>query len=197
MKKVLIKGKEFYKLDKKENRTINIFKMDTKFPFGREIIIKQIRIKNRTHLDKIISIYTLGNRVLSYNFDQEIFKWYHKDNIQPLNKRDTTLDELMNYIEFADIDDEEITDSLIENKYSIEEDYLHSQIMEFYYPYVNVYGEDNTTEKEIILEDLRDMSLNEFRTSKDEFTNYDYACVAIKIILEITKYFNLTFIKNK
>ena len=197
MKKVLIKGKEFYKLDQKENRTVNIFKMDTKFPFGREIIIKQIRIKNRTHLDKIISIYTLGNRVLSYNFDQEIFKWYHKDNIQPLNKRDTTLDELMNYIEFADIDDEEITDSLIENKYSIEEDYLHSQIMGFYYPYVNSYGKDNSTEKEIILEDLRDMSLNEFTTSKDEFTNYDYACVAIKIILEITEYFNLTFIKNK
>lgn len=191
MKKVLIKGKEFYKLDKGENRTINIFKMDTSYPFGREI-----RIKNRTHLDKIISIYTLGNRVLSYNFDQEIFKWYHKDDIQPLIKKNVSLDELTNYIEYTDIDDEEITDSLIENKYSIEEDYLHSQIMEFYYPYVNVYGKDNTTEKEIILEDLRYMSLDEFRTSKDEFTNYDYACVAIKIILEIVGFFNLSFIKK-
>ena len=192
MKKVLIKGKEFYKLDCEENRMVDIFKMDTVYPFGREI-----RTKNPTCGNKIISIYTLGYQVLIYNFDQEIFKWYNKDDIQPLNKRDTTLDELTNYIEFADIDDEEITDSLIENKYSIEEDYLHSQIMGFYYPYVNSYGEDNSTEKEIILEDLRYMSLDEFRTSKDEFTNYDYACVAIKIILEITKYFNLTFIKNE
>ena len=191
MKKVLIKGKEFYKLDKEENRTINIFKMDTKFPFGREI-----RIKNRIHLDKIISIYALGNRVLSYNFDQEIFKWYHKDDIRPLIERNVSLDELTNYIGYADIDDEEITDSLIENKYSIEEDYLHSQIMEFYYPYVNSYGEDNSTEKEIILEDLKYMSLDEFRTLKDEFTNYDYACVAIKIILEIVGFFNLSFIKK-
>ena len=192
MKKVLIRGKEFYKLDQKENRTINIFKMDTKFPFGREI-----RNKNGNYGNKIISVYSLGEQILTYNFGKEMFEWHHKDDIQPLNKRDTTLDELTNYIEFADIDDEEITDSLIENKYSIEEDYLHSQIMGFYYPYVNSYGEDNSTEKEIILEDLRYMSLDEFRTSKDEFTNYDYACVAIKIILEITEYFNLTFIKNE
>ena len=193
MKKVLIKGKEFYKLDTEENRMVDIFKMDTVYPFGREI-----RTKNPTCGNKIISIYTLGYQVLIYNFGKEMFKWYHKDDIQPLITRNVSLDELTNYIECAaDIDDEEITDSLIENKYSIEEDYLHSQIMEFYYPYVNVYGEDNTTEKEIILEDLRYMSLDEFRTSKDEFTNYDYACVAIKIILEMLKYFNLTFIKNK
>ena len=191
MKKVLIKGKEFYKLDKKETRTINIFKMDTSYPFGREI-----RNKNRTYGDKIISIYTLGDRVLTYGFEEEMFKWYHKDDIRPLIERNVSLDELTNYIEYADNDDEEITDSLIENKYSIEEDYLHSQIMEFYYPYVNVYGEDNTTEKEIILEDLRYMSLDEFRTSKDEFTNYDYACVAIKIILEIVGFFKLSFTKN-
>ena len=192
MKKVLIKGKEFYKLDENEHRMVDIFKMDTVYPFGREI-----RTKNPTCGNKIISIYTLGYQVLIYNFGKEMFKWYHKDDIRPLIERNVSLDELTNYIEYADNDDEEITDSLIENKYSIEEDYLHSQIMEFYYPYVNVYGEDNTTEKEIILEDLRYMSLDEFRTSKDEFTNYDYACVAIKIILEMLKYFNLTFIKNK
>ena len=192
MKKVLIKGKEFYKLDTEENRMVDIFKMDTVYPFGREI-----RTKNPTCGNKIISIYTLGYQVLIYNFGKEMFKWYHKDDIRPLIERNVSLDELMNYIEYADNDDEEITDSLIENKYSIEEDYLHSQIMEFYYPYVNVYGEDNTTEKEIILEDLRYMSLDEFRTSKDEFTNYDYACVAIKIILEIVEFFKLSFIKNK
>lgn len=193
MKKVLIKGKEFYKLSKEENRMFNIFEMDIKYPFGREI-----RNKNKIYEDKIISIYTLGNRVLAYNFEVENFKWYHKDDIRSLIKKDVTLDELTNYIECAAYtDDEEITDSLIESKYSIEDDYLHPRIMEFYYPYVNSYGEDNSTEKEIILEDLRYMSLDEFRTSKDEFTNYDYACVAIKIILEITEYFNLTFIKNK
>ena len=191
MKKVLIKGKEFYKLDENENRMVDIFKMDTVYPFGREI-----RTKNPTCGNKIISIYTLGYQVLIYNFGKEMFKWYHKDDIRPLIERNVSLDELTNYIEYADNDDEEITDSLIENKYSIEEDYLHSQIMEFYYPYVNVYGEDNTTEKEIILEDLRYMSLDEFRTSKDEFTNYDYACVAIKIILEIVGFFKLSFIKN-
>lgn len=191
MKKVLIKGKEFYKLDTEENRMVDIFKMDTVYPFGREI-----RTKNPTCGNKIISIYTLGYQVLIYNFGKEMFKWYHKDDIRPLIERNVSLDELTNYIEYADNDDEEITDSLIENKYSIEEDYLHSQIMEFYYPYVNVYGEDNTTEKEIILEDLRYMSLDEFRTSKDEFTNYDYACVAIKIILEIVGFFKLSFIKN-
>ena len=191
MKKVLIKGKEFYKLDCEENRMVDIFKMDTVYPFGREI-----RTKNPTCGNKIISIYTLGYQVLIYNFGKEMFKWYHKDDIRPLIERNVSLDELTNYIEYADNDDEEITDSLIENKYSIEEDYLHSQIMEFYYPYVNVYGEDNTTEKEIILEDLRYMSLDEFRTSKDEFTNYDYACVAIKIILEIVGFFKLSFIKN-
>lgn len=191
MKKVLIKGKEFYKLDENENRMVDIFKMDTVYPFGREI-----RTKNPTCGNKIISIYTLGHQVLIYNFGKEMFKWYHKDDIRPLIERNVSLDELTNYIEYADNDDEEITDSLIENKYSIEEDYLHSQIMEFYYPYVNVYGEDNTTEKEIILEDLRYMSLDEFRTSKDEFTNYDYACVAIKIILEIVGFFKLSFIKN-
>ena len=191
MKKVLIKGKEFYKLDTEENRMVDIFKMDTVYPFGREI-----RTKNPTCGNKIISIYTLGDRVLTYSFEVEMFKWYHKDDIRPLIERNVSLDELTNYIEYADNDDEEITDSLIENKYSIEEDYLHSQIMEFYYPYVNVYGEDNTTEKEIILEDLRYMSLDEFRTSKDEFTNYDYACVAIKIILEIVGFFKLSFIKN-
>ena len=191
MKKVLIEGKEFYKLDTEENRMVDIFKMDTVYPFGREI-----RTKNPTCGNKIISIYTLGYQVLIYNFGKEMFKWYHKDDIRPLIERNVSLDELTNYIEYADNDDEEITDSLIENKYSIEEDYLHSQIMEFYYPYVNVYGEDNTTEKEIILEDLRYMSLDEFRTSKDEFTNYDYACVAIKIILEIVGFFKLSFIKN-
>ena len=191
MKKVLIKGKEFYKLDTEENRMVDIFKMDTVYPFGREI-----RTKNPTCGNKIISIYTLGYQVLIYNFGKEMFKWYHKDDIRPLIERNVSLDKLTNYIEYADNDDEEITDSLIENKYSIEEDYLHSQIMEFYYPYVNVYGEDNTTEKEIILEDLRYMSLDEFRTSKDEFTNYDYACVAIKIILEIVGFFKLSFIKN-
>ena len=191
MKKILIKGKEFYKLDENENRMVDIFKMDTVYPFGREI-----RTKNPTCGNKIISIYTLGYQVLIYNFGKEMFKWYHKDDIRPLIERNVSLDELTNYIEYADNDDEEITDSLIENKYSIEEDYLHSQIMEFYYPYVNVYGEDNTTEKEIILEDLRYMSLDEFRTSKDEFTNYDYACVAIKIILEIVGFFKLSFIKN-
>ena len=191
MKKVLIKGKEFYKLDTEENRMVDIFKMDTVYPFGREI-----RTKNPTCGNKIISIYTLGYHVLIYNFGKEMFKWYHKDDIRPLIERNVSLDELTNYIEYADNDDEEITDSLIENKYSIEEDYLHSCIMEFYYPYVNVYGEDNTTEKEIILEDLRYMSLDEFRTSKDEFTNYDYACVAIKIILEIVGFFKLSFIKN-
>ena len=193
MKKVLIEGKEFYKLDKKETRTINIFKMDTSYPFGREI-----RNKNRTYGDKIISIYTLGYQVLTCNFEKEMFEWYHKDDIQPLITRNVSLDELTNYIKCAAvIDDEEITDSLIEYNYSIENDYLRPRILEFYYPYVKAYGEDNSTEKEIILEDLRYMSLNEFRTSKDEFTNYDYACVAIKIILEITEYFNLTFIKNK
>ena len=192
MKKVLIKGKEFYKLDTEENRMVDIFKMDTVYPFGREI-----RTKNPTCGNKIISIYTLGYQVLIYNFGKEMFKWYHKDDIRPLIERNVSLDELTNYIEYADNDDEEITDSLIENKYSIEEDYLHSQIMEFYYPYVNVYGEDNTTEKEIILEDLRYMSLDEFRTSKDEFTNYDYACVTIRIILEILGFFKLSFIKNK
>ena len=191
MKKILIKGKEFYKLDENENRMVDIFKMDTVYPFGREI-----RTKNPTCGNKIISIYTLGYQVLIYNFGKEMFKWYHKDDIRPLIERNVSLDELTNYIEYADNDDEEITDSLIENKYSIEEDYLHSQIMEFYYPYVNVYGKDNTTEKEIILEDLRYMSLDEFRTSKDEFTNYDYACVAIKIILEIVGFFKLSFIKN-
>ena len=192
MKKILIKGKEFYKLDENENRMVDIFKMDTVYPFGREI-----RTKNPTCGNKIISIYTLGYQVLTCNFEKEMFKWYHKDDIRPLIERNVSLDELTNYIEFADIDDEEITDSLIENKYSIEEDYLHSQIMGFYYPYVNSYGEDNSTEKEIILEDLRYMSLDEFRTSKDEFTNYDYACVAIKIILEIVEFFKLSFIKNK
>ena len=191
MKKVLIKGEEFHKSDTEENRMVDIFKMDTVYPFGREI-----RTKNPTCGNKIISIYTLGYQVLIYNFGKEMFKWYHKDDIRPLIERNVSLDELTNYIEYADNDDEEITDSLIENKYSIEEDYLHSQIMEFYYPYVNVYGEDNTTEKEIILEDLRYMSLDEFRTSKDEFTNYDYACVAIKIILEIVGFFKLSFIKN-
>lgn len=193
MKKVLIKGKEFYKLDQKENRTVNIFKMDTKFPFGREI-----RNKNGNYGNKIISVYSLGEQILTYNFGKEMFEWHHKDDIQPLITRNVSLDELTNYIECAaDIDDEEITDSLIEYNYSIENDYLRPRILEFYYPYVKAYGEDNSTEKEIILEDLRDMSLNEFRTSKDEFTNYDYACVAIKIILEITEYFNLTFIKNE
>lgn len=191
MKKVLIKGKEFYKLDENENRMVDIFKMDTVYPFGREI-----KTKNPTYGNKIISIYTLGYQVLTYNFGKEMFKWYHKDDIRPLIKRNVSLDELTNYIEYADIDDEEITDSLIENKYSIEEDYLHLQIMEFYYPYVNVYGKDNTTEKEIILEDLRYMSLDEFRTSKDEFTNYDYTCVAIKILLEIVGFFDLSFIKK-
>lgn len=192
MKKVLIKGKEYFQLDEKEKRMFNIFEMDIKYPFGREI-----RNKNKIYEDKIISIYTLGNRVLAYNFEEENFKWYLKDDIRSLIKKDVTLDELTNYIECeTDIDSDEITDSLIESKYSIENDYLHPRIMEFYYPYVNAYGKDNTTEKEIILEDLRDMSLNEFRTSKDEFTNYDYACVAIKIILEIVEYFNLTFIKN-
>ena len=192
MKKVLIKGKEFYKLDCEENRMFNIFEMDIKYPFGREI-----RTKNPTCGNKIISIYTSGYQVLIYNFGKEMFKWYHKDDIRPLIERNVSLDELTNYIEYADNDDEEITDSLIEYNYSIENDYLRPRILEFYYPYVKAYGEDNSTEKEIILEDLRDMSLNEFRTSKDEFTNYDYACVAIKIILEITEYFNLTFIKNK
>ena len=193
MKKVLIKGKEFYKLDQKETRTINIFKMDTDYPFGREI-----RNKNRTYGDKIISIYTLGDRVLTYGFEEEMFKWYHKDNIRPLAKANVSLDDLVHYIECAAfIDDEDITDVLVNTRYSIEDEDIHSCIMEFYYPYVNVYGEDNTTEEEIILKDLRYMSLDEFRTSKDEFTNYDYACVAIKIILEMLKYFNLTFIKNK
>ena len=192
MKKVLIKGKEFYKLDCEENRMFNIFEMDIKYPFGREI-----RNKNGNYGNKIISVYSLGEQILTYNFGKEMFEWHHKDDIQPLITRNVSLDELTNYIECAaDIDDEEITDSLIEYNYSIEEDYLHSQIMEFYYPYVNVYGEDNTTEKEIILEDLRYMSLDEFRTSKDEFTNYDYACVAIKIILEIVGFFKLSFIKN-
>ena len=193
MKKVLIKGKEFYKLDKKENRTINIFKMDTSYPFGREI-----RNKNRTYGDKIISIYTLGDRVLTYSFEVEMFKWYHKDNIRPLAKANVSLDDLVHYIECAAvIDDEDITDVLVNTRYSIEDEDMHSYMMEIYYPYVNVYGEDNTTEKDIFLEDLRDMSLNEFRTSKDEFTNYDYACVAIKIILEIIGFFKLSFIKNK
>ena len=192
MKKVLIKGKEFYKLDCEENRMFNIFEMDIKYPFGREI-----RNKNGNYGNKIISVYSLGEQILAYNFGKEMFEWYHKDDIQPLIKRNVSLDELTNYIECeTDIDSDEITDSLIESKYSIENDYLHPRIMEFYYPYVNAYGKDNTTEKEIILEDLRDMSINEFRTSKDEFTNYDYACVAIKIILEIVEYFNLTFIKN-
>ena len=193
MKKVLIKGKEFYKLDQKENRTINIFKMDTSYPFGREI-----RNKNRTYGDKIISIYTLGDQVLTYSFGEEMFEWYHKDNIRPLAKANVSLDDLVHYIECAAvIDDEDITDVLVNTRYSIEDEDIHECIMEFYYPYVNVYGEDNTTEEEIILKDLRYMSLDEFRTSKDEFTNYDYACVEIKIILEMLKYFNLTFIKNK
>ena len=193
MKKVLIEGKEFYKLDKKETRTINIFKMDTSYPFGREI-----RNKNRTYGDKIISIYTLGDRVLTYSFEVEMFKWYHKDNIRPLAKANVSLDDLVHYIECAAvIDDEDITDVLVNTRYSIEDEDIHSCIMEFYYPYVNVYGEDNTTEEEIILKDLRYMSLDEFRTSKDEFTNYDYACVAIKIILEIVEFFKLSFIKNK
>ena len=192
MKKVLIEGKEFYKLDKKETRTINIFKMDTSYPFGREI-----RNKNRTYGDKIISIYTLGDRVLTYSFEVEMFKWYHKDNIRPLAKANVSLDDLVHYIECAAvIDDEDITDVLVNTRYSIEDEDIHSCIMEFYYPYVNVYGEDNTTEEEIILKDLRYMSLDEFRTSKDEFTNYDYACVAIKIILEIVGFFKLSFIKN-
>ena len=192
MKKVLIEGKEFYKLDKKETRTINIFKMDTSYPFGREI-----RNKNRTYGDKIISIYTLGDRVLTYSFEVEMFKWYHKDNIRPLAKANVSLDDLVHYIECAAvIDDEDITDVLVNTRYSIEDEDIHSCIMEFYYPYVNVYGEDNTTEEEIILKDLRYMSLDEFRTSKDEFTNYDYACVAIKIILEIVEFFKLSFIKN-
>ena len=192
MKKVLIEGKEFYKLDKKETRTINIFKMDTSYPFGREI-----RNKNRTYGDKIISIYTLGDRVLTYSFEVEMFKWYHKDNIRPLAKANVSLDDLVHYIEYAAvIDDEDITDVLVNTRYSIEDEDIHSCIMEFYYPYVNVYGEDNTTEEEIILKDLRYMSLDEFRTSKDEFTNYDYACVAIKIILEIVGFFKLSFIKN-
>lgn len=192
MKKVLIEGKEFYKLDKKETRTINIFKMDTSYPFGREI-----RNKNRTYGDKIISIYTLGDRVLTYSFEVEMFKWYHKDNIRPLAKANVSLDDLVHYIECAAvIDDEDITDVLVNTRYSIEDEDIHSCIMEFYYPYVNSYGEDNSTEKEIILEDLRYMSLDEFRTSKDEFTNYDYACVAIKIILEIVGFFKLSFIKN-
>ena len=193
MKKVLIEGKEFYKLDKKETRTINIFKMDTSYPFGREI-----RNKNRTYGDKIISIYTLGDRVLTYSFEVEMFKWYHKDNIRPLAKANVSLDDLVHYIECAAvIDDEDITDVLVNTRYSIEDEDIHSCIMEFYYPYVNVYGKDNTTEEEIILKDLRYMSLDEFRTSKDEFTNYDYACVAIKIILEIVEFFKLSFIKNK
>ena len=193
MKKVLIEGKEFYKLDKKETRTINIFKMDTSYPFGREI-----RNKNRTYGDKIISIYTLGDRVLTYGFEEEMFKWYDKDNIRPLAKANVSLDDLVHYIECAAvIDDEDITDVLVNTRYSIEDEDIHSCIMEFYYPYVNVYGEDNTTEEEIILKDLRYMSLDEFRTSKDEFTNYDYACVAIKIILEIVGFFKLSFIKNK
>ena len=193
MKKVLIKGKEFYKLDTEENRMVDIFKMDTVYPFGREI-----RTKNPTCGNKIISIYTLGYQVLIYNFGKEMFKWYHKDNIRPLAKANVSLDDLVHYIECAAvIDDEDITDVLVNTRYSIEDEDIHSCIMEFYYPYVNVYGEDNTTEEEIILKDLRYMSLDEFRTSKDEFTNYDYACVAIKIILEMLKYFNLTFIKNK
>ena len=193
MKKVLIKGKEFYKLDNEENRMVNIFKMDTDYPFGREI-----RIKNRTYGDKIISIYTLGDQVLTYSFGEEMFEWYHKDNIRPLAKANVSLDDLVHYIECAAVnDDEDITDVLVNTRYSIEDEDIHSCIMEFYYPYVNVYGKDNTTEEEIILKDLRYMSLDEFRTSKDEFTNYDYACVAIKIILEIVEYFNLTFIKNE
>ena len=193
MKKVLIEGKEFYKLDKKETRTINIFKMDTSYPFGREI-----RNKNRTYGDKIISIYTLGDRVLTYSFEVEMFKWYHKDNIRPLAKANVSLDDLVHYIECAAvIDDEDITDVLVNTRYSIEDEDIHSCIMEFYYPYVNVYGEDNTTEEEIILKDLRYMSLDEFRTSKDEFTNYDYVCVTIRIILEILGFFKLSFIKNK
>ena len=193
MKKVLIEGKEFYKLDKKETRTINIFKMNTSYPFGREI-----RNKNRTYGDKIISIYTLGDRVLTYSFGEEMFKWYHKDNIRPLAKANVSLDDLVHYIECAAVnDDEDITDVLVNTRYSIEDEDIHSCIMEFYYPYVNSYGKDNSTEKEIILEDLRYMSLDEFRNSKDKFTNYDYACVAIKIILEMLKYFNLTFIKNE
>ena len=193
MKKVLIEGKEFYKLDCEENRMFNIFEMDIKYPFGREI-----RNKNGNYGNKIISVYSLGEQILTYNFGKEMFEWHHKDDIQPLITRNVSLDELTNYIKCAAvIDDEEITDSLIEYNYSIENDYLRPRILEFYYPYVKAYDEDNYTEKEIILEDLRDMSLNEFRTSKDEFTNYDYACVAIKIILEITKYFNLTFIKNE
>ena len=180
-------------MDKKETRTINIFKLETCYPFGREI-----RNNNRTYGDKIISIYTLGDRVLTYSFEVEMFKWYHKDNIRPLAKANVSLDDLVHYIECAAvIDDEDITDVLVNTRYSIEDEDIHSCIMEFYYPYVNVYGEDNTTEEEIILKDLRYMSLDEFRTSKDEFTNYDYACVAIKIILEMLKYFNLTFIKNE
>ena len=193
MEKVLIEGKEFYKLNKKETRTINIFKMDTSYPFGREI-----RNKNKTYGDKIISIYTLGDRVLTYGFEEEMFKWYHKDNIRPLAKANVSLDDLVHYIECAAfIDDEDITDVLVNTRYSIEDEDIHSCIMEFYYPYVNVYGEDNTTEEEIILEDLKNMSLDEFRTSKDEFTNYDYACVTIRIILEILGFFKLSFIKNK
>ena len=193
MKKVLIEGKEFYKLDKKETKTINIFKMDTSYPFGREI-----RNKNRTYGDKIISIYTLGDRVLTYSFEVEMFKWYHKDNIRPLAKANVSLDDLVHYIECTAVnDDEDITDVLVNTRYSIEDEDIHSCIMEFYYPYVNVYGKDNTTEEEIILEDLKNMSLDEFRTSKDEFTNYDYACVTIRIILEILGFFKLSFIKNK
>lgn len=191
MKKVLIKGKEFYKLDENENRMVDIFKMDTVYPFGREI-----KTKNPTYGNKIISIYTLGYRVLTYNFGKEMFKWYHKDDIRPLIERNVSLNELILCVICSEANKKEIPNSLTENKYSIEEDYLHSQIMEFYYPYVNVYGKDNTTEKEIILEDLEYMSLDEFRTSKDEFTNYDYACVAIKIILEIVGFFNLSFIKK-
>lgn len=191
MKKVLIKGKEFYKLDENENRMVNIFKMDTVYPFGREI-----RTKNGNCEDIIISIYTLGYQVLTYNLETEMFKWYHKDDILPLIKKNIRLAELTLYIICSETNNTEILDSLIENKYSIEEDNLHSQIMKFYYPYVNVYDEDNTTEKDIILEDLKYMSLDEFRTSKDEFTNYDYACIAIKIILEIVGFFNLSFIKK-
>lgn len=191
MKKVLIKGKEFYKLDENENRMVNIFKMDTVYPFGREI-----RTKNGNCEDIIISIYTLGYQVLTYNLETEMFKWYHKDDILPLIKKNIRLAELTLYIVCSETNNTEILDSLIENKYSIEKDNLHSQIMKFYYPYVNVYDEDNTTEKEIILDDLKYMSLDAFRTSKDEFTNYDYACIAIKIILEIVGFFNLSFIKK-
>lgn len=192
MKKVLIKGKEFYKLDENENRMVNIFKMDMVYPFGREI-----RTKNGNCEDIIISIYTLGYQVLTYNLETEMFEWYHKDDIRPLIKKNVSLDELTHYVMWSETNDIAILNLLIENKYSIEEDYLHSQIMKFYYPYVNVYGDDNTTEEEIILDDIKNMSLNEFRTSKDEFTNYDYACIAIKIILEIVGFFNLSFIKNK